>query len=338
VHALVAAIFAADYPAPQADRKYAKVHIARALRFPEDRTDTMATATVLGSKVNQRLVENLCGHVQALAGDIGERHVWCPRALAAAALYIEHALTDSGYEVRRQRYEVEAIPCVNLEAEAAGSDRDRPMLVVGAHYDTVPGSPGADDNASGIAALLEIARLLRTARLRSTVRCVAFVNEEAPFFSTPQMGSRVYVRAVRARGDRIALMLSLEMLGYYSSRPHSQRYPPVLRHFYPDKGNFVAFVSNLRSTRALRKLVKSFRAVSDFPAAQLVSPEIVPGVAWSDQFSFWQAGYPAVMVTDTAFYRYIHYHSPSDTVEKLDFASMARVTAGIGDAVVALAR
>lgn len=288
--------------------------------------------------MNQKLAENLRGHVQVLAGDIGERHVWRPRALAAAAYYIERALGDCGYEVRRQRYEVEAIPCLNLEVEATGSDRDRSMLVVGAHYDTVSGSPGADDNASGVAALLEIARLLRTTRLRSTVRCVAFVNEEAPFFATPQMGSQVYARAARARSERIALMLSLEMLGFYSSRLHSQRYPPLLRHFYPDRGNFIAFVSNLRSSLVLRRLVKSFQAVSDFPSAQLVSPESVPGVAWSDQFSFWQAGYRAVMVTDTAFYRYIHYHSPSDTVEKLDFASMARVTTGLGNAMVALAR
>jgi Zn-dependent M28 family amino/carboxypeptidase len=226
---------------------------------------------------------------------------------------------------------------MNLEVEAAGSDRHRPLVVVGAHYDTVPGSPGADDNASGVSALLEIARALRSAKLRSSVRCVAFVNEEAPFFASKQMGSDVYARAARARGDRIALMLSLEMLGYYSSRPRSQRYPPLLRHFYPNRGDFIAFVSNLRSSLALLKFCKHFRAQCDFPHRWLVSPEAVPGVALSDQYSFWRSGYPALMVTDTAFYRYIHYHTPTDTVEKLDFSSMARVTDGLTKAVVALA-
>lgn len=287
--------------------------------------------------MTQSLIARLRAHVQRLAGDIGARHVWRPGALDAAAAYIEQTFTSYGYEVRRQLYHARGVACANLEVERLGRQPERPMLLVGAHYDTVPGSPGADDNASGIAALLEIARLLSAAPLRSTLRCVAFVNEEVPFFASLEMGSHVYAQAARARGERIALMLSLEMLGYYSSRPRSQRYPPLLRYCYPDRGDFVALVSNPRSCRALLKFSKQFRAQSDFPCQRLISPAVVPGVGWSDQWSFWEAGYPAIMVTDTAFYRYIHYHSPLDTPERLDFASLARVTAGLAAAVAALA-
>jgi len=282
-------------------------------------------------------MDRLHTHVQRLAGDIGERHVWRPSALVAAAAYVEQTFTRYGYAVRRQLFQARRVTCANLEIERIGTEPERPMLLLGAHYDTVPGSPGADDNASGVAALLEIARLLPAAPPRSTVRCVAFANEEAPFFASSEMGSCVYARAARARGDRIALMLSLEMLGYFSSRPRSQRYPPLLRHCYPDRGDFIALVSNPRSCRALLKFSRQFRAHSDFPCQRLVSPAIVPGVGWSDQWSFWQAGYPAIMVTDTAFYRYIHYHSPLDTPERLDFASLARVTTGLAAAVAALA-
>ena len=283
------------------------------------------------------MADRLRHHVYALALDIGERHTGRPRALAAAARYIEDALAFAGREVRRQRFEADGTECLNLEVEHCGADRACEIVLVGAHYDTVVGSPGADDNASGIAAMIEIARLLSGRHLRRTVRCVAFANEEPPFFYSGQMGSAVYARAARVRGDDIRVMLSLEMLGYYSPRPGSQRYPPFLKYFYPDRGNFIAFVSNLRSRRALAQVYNAFRSQCTFPSARLASPAIVPGVSWSDQLSFWRAGYPAVMVTDTAFYRYPHYHSSTDTPEKLDFAAMARVTTGLADAVTTLA-
>jgi len=201
----------------------------------------------------------------------------------------------------------------------------------------VQGSPGANDNASGVAGLIEIARLLRGAAAARTIRLVAFVNEEPPFFYWGQMGSRIYARAARARGDDIRVMLSLEMLGCYRSEPGSQSYPPFLKFFYPGRGDFIAFVSNLRSRRALREVVAAFKANSDFPVESLASPAIVPGVSWSDQLSFWREGYRAVMVTDTAFYRYRWYHSPRDTPEKLNYADMARVVDGLARAVRALA-
>jgi len=276
-------------------------------------------------------------HVQALAGDIGERNVWRPAALASAAGYIRGEFEALGYSVTAQTYRVYDIGCDNLEVVIPGAVRPEEIILVGAHYDTVEASPGADDNASGIAGVLELARLLRGTRLAMTVKLVAFVNEEPPFFFFGEMGSKVYAEAARRRGDDIRVMLSLEMLGCYSNSPRSQGYPPLLRWFYPDRGNFIAFVSNLRSRLRLREVVAAFRANSDFPTQHLASPSFVPGVAWSDQLSFWRQGYAAVMVTDTAFYRYPHYHSPFDTPEKLCYPEMARVVMGLAKSVVALA-
>jgi Zn-dependent M28 family amino/carboxypeptidase len=192
--------------------------------------------------------------------------------------------------------------------------------VVGAHYDTVPGSPGADDNASGVAVLIELSRMVRG------VRFVAFANEEAPYFLTAEMGSFAYARD-RASGVRA--MFSLEMLGYYDDTPGSQRYPPPLGLFYPDRGNFIAFVADLSCMRLVRRAASEFRKNSAFPCEWLAAPSLVPGLSWSDHWSFRKHGIPAVMVTDTAFYRYPHYHLPSDTPEKLDYERMARVTMGL---------
>jgi Zn-dependent M28 family amino/carboxypeptidase len=283
------------------------------------------------------LEERLRAHVRQLAGEIGERNVWRPAALAAAARYIREEWERMGYAVSAQRYAVGEQVCENLEIAIEGGCRPGRIVLAGAHYDSVRGSPGANDNASGVAGLLEIARQLRGAEPACSLKLVAFVNEEPPFFFTRQMGSSVYARAARARAEDIRVMFSLEMLGCYRDAPRSQAYPPPLRYFYPDRGNFIAFVSNLRSRRRLRQAVAAFRAVSDFPCESLAAPAIVPGVAWSDQLAFWRAGYPAVMVTDTAFYRYEHYHAPSDTPDRLDYAPMARVVAGLARMLTALA-
>jgi Zn-dependent M28 family amino/carboxypeptidase len=283
------------------------------------------------------LESSLRRRVEVLAGDIGERHVGRPAALHAAESYIASSLTALNLEVSRQTYFAEGVASSNLEVTLPGRDCPNEIVLVGAHYDTVPGSPGANDNASGVAGLIEIARALRPAELRRTIKLVAFVNEEPPFFYSREMGSRVYARAARRRGDDIRVMLSLEMLGCYSDAPGSQRYPPFLRHFYPDAGNFIAFVSNLRSRRVLLGVVSAFKAGSDFPAEKLASPRIVPGVSWSDQLSFWREGYTGVMVTDTAFYRYPYYHSAGDTPERLQYPEMARVVAGLARAVQTLA-
>ena len=225
----------------------------------------------------------------------------------------------------------------NLETTRSGSKWSNEIILIGAHYDSVVGSPGANDNASGVAALMEISRGFRDIRPERTVRFVAFVNEEPPFFYWRQMGSMVYARAARKRSDDIRLMMSLEMLGCYSDEPGSQGYPPLFRYFYPDRGNFIALVSNLRSRGLLRRTVSLFKNHSDVPVESLATLSIVPGVSWSDHLSFWRHGYPALMVTDTAFYRYPYYHTAWDTPDKVDYDTMTRVTDGLFVAIGALA-
>ena len=276
-------------------------------------------------------------HVHELAGVIGERNVGRSQALRAAADYIETAWSAQGYRVTAQCYEVRGVSCANLEISKIGTTRSNEIMLIGAHYDTVPGSPGADDNASGVAALLEIADHVAKTRPSMTVRFVEFVNEEPPFFFTRQQGSLVYAKAARARGDRIKLMVSLEMLGCYYHHAHSQRYPPFFRWFYPDRGDFVGLVSDFRSRQHMLQLARVFRRHSDFPLEHLATFRWIPGVAWSDHLSFWQQGYRALMVIDTAFYRSPFYHTPDDTPDKLAYAEFGQVTQGNANALVELA-
>ena len=207
-------------------------------------------------------------HVQVLAGDIGERNVYRPAALHAAEQYIRQRWAEMNYEVQAQEYEVEGVRCANLEISVRGNRYPDQILLIGAHYDSVYGSPGANDNASGVAALLEISRLFKSASPSRSLRFVAFVNEEPPFFLSHQQGIMRYAREARRRGDDIRLMLALETIGYYRDERGSQRYPPLFRYFYPDRGNFIAFVSNLKSRRQLRRLAAAFHACSDVPIQQ----------------------------------------------------------------------
>jgi Zn-dependent M28 family amino/carboxypeptidase len=277
------------------------------------------------------VVRRLARHVRRLAAEIGERNVWRPEALQAAASYIREEWTAQGYVVREQGYEAGGCPCANLEAVAPTADGG-PVTVIGAHYDSVQGSPGANDNGSGVAALLELSRLL-AGGCDLQLRFVAFVNEEPPFFATPLQGSEVYARQARRDHLNVELMISLETLGYYSAHERSQAYPPLLARFYPARGDFVAMVSNLRSLAKLRRFVKAFRASTRFPAEYLASPPFLPGVAWSDHRAFWRQGFPALMVTDTAFYRYPYYHTALDTADRVCCAELADVTLGLAGAI-----
>ncbi len=284
------------------------------------------------------LAEALRRHVDHLAGEIGARNVFHPQALKAAENYLIDTWQGWGLTVNRQVYWVNEIESANLEVTLPGQERPEEILLLGAHYDSVFGCPGANDNGSGVAALLELSRLLKPTPLARTVRFVAFVNEEPPFFFTRQQGSRHYARQARRRGDDIRLMLSLETMGYYCDRPGCQRYPPLFRFFYPSRGNFIGFVANFRSRRQLKRLTQAFRSVSDFPLEQVATFTWVPGVAWSDHLSFWCQGYPAVMVTDTALCRYPCYHLPCDTPDKLDYERLAKVTEGLAGALSRLAQ
>jgi hypothetical protein len=285
----------------------------------------------------QLLVDRLETHVRVLAETIGERNIYRPRALADAADYIEQQWRDMGYEVIPQTYEVEGVRCSNLEITRSGTRQPEEILLIGAHYDSVIGSPGANDNGSGVATMLEMARHFANMEVDRTVRFVAFVNEEPPFFFRGQMGSLIYARAARKRRDNIQLMVSLETIGCYSERPGSQQYPPLFRYFFPDKGNFVAFVSNFRTRRLLHRFAAAFRQHSQFPAETVATFSWIPGVAWSDHLSFWRSGYCALMVTDTALYRYPHYHASTDKADELDYIAMAAVTEGLNRAAMSLA-
>jgi Zn-dependent M28 family amino/carboxypeptidase len=265
-------------------------------------------------------------HVRELAGTIGERNVYRPQALRAAADYIAQTWRAQGYAVTTHEYEAYGVRCANLEVARAGVSRPREILLIGAHYDSVRGCPGANDNGSGVAAMLEISRHFATLTPALTVRFVAFVNEEPPSFFTAQQGSAVYAKAARERGDDIRLMVSLETLGCYFDQPGSQRYPLLFRYFFPDRGNFVGLVSDFRSGRVMRRMAKTFRRHSDFPLEHVAAFRWIPGIAWSDHLSFWRQGYPALMVTDTAFYRYHYYHTPEDTPDKLTYPAFGRAT------------
>ena len=283
------------------------------------------------------LRDRLRGHVERLAGEIGERNLWQYPALTEAALYLEAALGETGFPVTRQDFEVEGRTVSNLEIEKPGVVRRDEIVVVGGHYDSVLGCPGANDNGTGVAAVLEIARLLAGGSLDRTVRFVAFVNEEPPFFQTPAMGSVRYARRARERGEDLVAMLSLETVGYYTDAPGSQRYPFPFSMFYPRVGNFIGVVGDLGSRSLVRRVVGSFRRHAAFPSEGLAAPGWITGVGWSDQWSFWQEGYRAVMVTDTALFRYAAYHTAEDTPEKIDYKSTARVVAGLARVVEDLA-
>ena len=271
------------------------------------------------------LRDRLKRHVTAVAS--AEHNTRTPERLEAAARYIEAELYTLGYAVRAQAFDSGEGTVRNLEATIAG--RRAASLVFGAHYDSVLGATGANDNGSGVAALLELGRLLRGWQPNHTVRLAFFVNEEPPWFQSKAMGSRVYADELLARGERVAAMFSLETIGYYSERPGSQHYPFPLGFFYPDRGDFLAFVANLASRPLLHRAVAAFRAEARFPSEGVAAPALIPGVDWSDQWSFWRHGVPALMLTDTAPYRYPHYHLPSDTPDKVDYDRLARVVAGL---------
>jgi hypothetical protein len=280
-----------------------------------------------------KLEGNLKGHVTMLAGTIGERNTQRYQELRRAEEYIRGRFTALGFRVHEQSYPADGKQVKNIWVEVQGTRRQQEIVVVGAHYDSPPGSPGADDNASGTAALLELARLLREAKPARTLRFVAFVNEEPPFFQTDLMGSRVYAAEAARRKEKITAMLSLESIGYFDETPGSQRYPFPLSLLFPDTGDFIGFVGSFGGRSFLRRTVGSFRGTSLFPSEGVAAPEFFAGIGWSDHWSFWQEGYPAVMVTDTAPFRNPHYHESTDTPDRLDYGRLARVTAGLGRVV-----
>src|SRR5438132_3030737 len=290
-------------------------------------TNKMSNAAPL-SEEEAELRAELIVDVRVLGGEIGERNMACYPQLIGTATFIEDSLGRAGLQPRRDSYELHGQACHNIEAEIRGARPE--ILLIGAHYDSVFGSPGANDNGSGVGALLALARRFTGKTTKHTLRFVAFVNEEPPYFLSDEMGSFVYAGRCKMRGDQISAMISLETIGYFSDAPHSQTYPaPGLGVFYPKVGNFIGFVSNVHSRALLRRVVALFRKHAKIPSEGAALPAFIPGVSWSDQWSFWRYGYPGIMVTDTAPFRYPHYHSSSDTPDKLDYDRFTLVVSGM---------
>ncbi|HEX7287817.1 MAG TPA: M28 family peptidase [Candidatus Angelobacter sp.] len=258
-----------------------------------------------------------------------ERNLIAYQPLLNTAQYIEDKFKGFGYQVISQEYMVQMRKVRNLIVEIPGDARAKEIVVVGAHYDTVYDCPGADDNTSGLAALLELSRLFKDSHPARTLRFVAFVNEEPPWFQTENMGSWIYAKEAHKQEEKIVSMLSLETIGMYSDAEGSQQYPEGFKRLYPSKGNFIAFVGDLSSHALVRQAVGAFRATNSLPSEGSSAPAWISGVGWSDHWSFWQEGYPAIMVTDTAPFRNGNYHEPSDKPETLDYDRMARAVRGL---------
>lgn len=254
-----------------------------------------------------------------------------PEALEESAVHIEHALAAMDYEVYRQAFRADGKNVRNIEVVVEPANPDASTLVIGAHYDSCGPAPGANDNGTGAAAVLELARQFARLRGRAAIRIrlVFFVNEEPPYFKTAQMGSLVYARRLKQSGEKVIGMMSLETLGYYTDREGSQHYPTTLELLYPTRGNFVAFVGLTSSRSFVRNTVKTFRAVAPFPSEGGTAPGFVQGIDWSDHWSFAQVGIPALMVTDTAPFRYPHYHQTADTPDKVEYDKFSRVVWGL---------
>lgn len=286
----------------------------------------------------ENLQKSLEGHVRVLAEEIGNRSLFNYEDLQAAAEHIEKFWTDSGFDVVRQPYTVAEKTVANLCVEIPGSTLPEEIVLLGAHYDSVgEDCPGANDNASAVAALLELSLRFRSLKLKRTLRFCAFVNEEPPYYHTESMGSFVYAREAKKRGDRFVAVIAMDTIGSYSNKAGSQRYPFPFSVFYPTKANFLAFVGNMSSASLVRSAVDIFRRKAKFPSEGIAAPSLVPGVSWSDHWSFWQFGYPALMVTDTAPFRYAHYHEQSDTLDKIAFEELTMVVLGLKEVLQGLA-
>ena len=276
--------------------------------------------------------------VDFLAGKIGERNVPAKSGqLQEAAEFIGRSLQLAGYQPQSQWYIAGGVRCRNIEAEIRGSEASREVVIVGAHYDSAPESPGADDNASGVAAMLALARRFAGTRPARTLRFVAFANEEPPYFWTDEMGSVVYAKKCRQQGDRVVAMLSLESVGFYSMSPESQRYPAGLGLLFPSRGDFVAFAGNVGSRSLVHQTLRAFRKTGALSSVGAAVPNAVPGAGWSDHWSFWQQGFSAIEITDTAPSRNPYYHTAQDTPDRLDYDRLARFTGAMQEVIEVLA-
>jgi Zn-dependent M28 family amino/carboxypeptidase len=280
------------------------------------------------------LRSRLYAHVNVLSNEIGPRNLQHYSGLKKTGDYITAQMKKHNINFSTQQYCYGRKTIMNLIAEKLGQDQADEIIVVGAHYDTVLDSPGADDNATGIACLLELIRLLHRYNTNRTFRFVAFTLEEPPFFGSEQMGSNVYAKSCREKDENIVGMIALEMLGYYKERRRSQKFPlPDMIGHYSDKGNFIAIVGNNHSHPLGSVLADKMKETSLVKTRIIIPNSPIHGIDLSDHSSFWRYNYPAIMITDTAFYRNPHYHENSDTIEKLNFRYFTRLVFSLADAL-----
>lgn len=278
----------------------------------------------------RKIKKNLYNHVDVLSNQIGARHPLLYSKLKDAANYIESSFIQSPLTISRQNYEIDGRTFTNIIAERIGTNNSDDIFIIGAHYDTVEESPGADDNATGIAALLEMVRLFGDFQSQRSYRFVAFTLEEPPYYGTSGMGSQVYSRYCQEQNDKIMFMTSLEMLGYFVNKKNSQSYPqPQLMSKHPHKGNFISVVGEETDRSLVKKVSHTLKKHTAIPVEMLVAHRAVHGVNLSDHASFWQAGYRAIMVTDTAFYRNPHYHKSDDTIDTIHFNKFSDLVYGL---------
>ncbi len=276
-------------------------------------------------------------HVDRLAGLIGPRTLARPKTIEATLGYIRGQWTGMKYCVVDENFDALGDPATNLIVSQPGTRKSDEIVLLGAHYDTVFTTPGADDNASAVAVLLEVSRLLHDHVGKRTARFVAFACEVPPYFNLDSMGSQHHARQARLRGDKIVGMLCLEMVGYFRDELGSQRVPPTipkwLHRFFPRRGNFLAAVGNLASWKLSYGFRRGFKRGTRLPLFSIVLPERIQEIRLSDNSSFWDQGYPALMLTDTSFLRNPHYHQSTDTPETLDYTRMTDVAFGVASAM-----
>lgn len=273
-------------------------------------------------------------HVKALVSTPGPRHYANAQALASASDYILESFRELGIEASFQTFEVHGRTYRNVVAHVGKRDGDR--VVFGAHYDVAGEGPGADDNASGVAGLIELGRMLKGARLDRRVDLVAYCLEEPPFFGSSQMGSAVHAASLKREKARVRLMMSLEMIGFFSDEPGSQRFPfEAMSRLYPDEGDFIAVAGDLGSIGVVNRVKRLMSRNDGIEVESIAAPRSVPGIDLSDHRSYWEEGFPAVMLTDTAFYRNPNYHGPTDTIDTLDFRRMAEVVNSMREVAIA---
>ena len=276
---------------------------------------------------NHMVHKNLRRHVHYLSSVIGERHMWNNKSLDRAAEYIDSEFRKKNFEVNHQTYSCYGKNVSNVIVKKKGRVND--AIVIGAHYDTVPGSPGADDNASSVAVMLETAKLSRAIHNENTLVFVAFANEESPCYGTENMGSMVYADSLRNSGVSVRVMICLESIGYFSEDEYQQYPIPGMRLLYPKMADFLVVVGNFKSRRYVSYLRRAIRKNTRIHVRSLIAPEYVAGINRSDQFAFWHYGFNAVMITDTAFYRNKNYHRETDTIDTLNFDFMTQIVKGL---------